>query len=72
MKRYIFVALLLLGSIANAQDTTSRFYVPIKNWGLQIVGGESFYPTYLADPLAIRFGVSSQSMKYSDGTTQIK
>ena len=63
---YIFIAVLLLGSLANAQDTTSRFYIPVKNWDLQIVGGESFYPTYLADPLAVRFGVSSQTMKYSD------
>lgn len=43
-----------------------RFVIPIKNWNLQLVGQQNYYPTYLADPLGIRFGVSSQNMRYSD------
>ncbi len=66
MKKYIILTLLLASNLINAQDTTSRFYIPIKNWDLQIVAKDNFYPTYLADPLGIRFGVSSQTMKYSD------
>ncbi len=66
MRIYIIITLLFASSLVSAQDTTSRFYFPVKNWDLQIVAKDNFYPTYLADPLAIRFGVSSQTMKYSD------
>lgn len=66
MKKIIIALVLLAGSLANAQEKTSPFHFPIKNWNLQVVGGENFFPTYLADPLGIRFGVSSQNMKYSD------
>lgn len=67
MKRIITIFLLAAFLPAvHAQDTTSRFHIPVKNWDLQIVSTRNYYPTYLADPLGIRFGVSSQSMKYSD------
>ena len=52
--------------MANAQDAENKFSVPVKNWNVQFIGLNNFYPTYLADPLGIRFEVSSQSIKYSD------
>lgn len=48
------------------EESNKRFFIPIKDWNLQIVATENYYPTYLADPLAVRFGVSSQTMLYSD------
>jgi len=66
VKKAFIILLLAQGIALSAQDSTSRFTIPIKNWDLQIVARENFYPTYLADPLGIRFGVSSQSMLYSD------
>ncbi|MFC2089196.1 hypothetical protein ACFLT1_00360 [Bacteroidota bacterium] len=63
--RYFCYLLFLTGTIA-AQENTSRFTIPIKSWDMQIIARQNFYPTYLADPLGIRFGVSSQTMKYSD------
>ena len=62
--KYSIVLLAIAFSI-QAQDS-SRFTIPIKNWNMQIVGLDVFYPTYLADPLAVRFEVSSQSVKYGE------
>lgn len=61
--------LLIIGVLtagAAAQDSTGRFVIPIKNWELKLVGLDNFYPTYLADPLEIRFEVSSQKILYGD------
>lgn len=66
MKKAIIILLLINGIVLSAQESQERFSIPIKSWNLQLVGLENFYPTYLADPLGIRFGVSSQSMIYSD------
>jgi hypothetical protein len=56
-----------ISSYAQEQaEKSERFVIPIKDWNLQLVGQQNYYPTYLADPLGIRFGVSSQSMRYSD------
>lgn len=66
MKKIIMIAILLSAGLVKAEDSESPFYVPVRNWDLQIIGGSNFFPTYLADPLAVRFGVSSQSIKYSD------
>ncbi len=66
MKKSILLFLVAVSCIANAQDARPRFSVPVKNWNLQIVAKENFYPTYLADPLGIRFGVSSQHITYGD------
>jgi hypothetical protein len=66
MRKLTLFFILLLSVSLHAQDTVSRFTIPIKNWNMQLVARENFYPTYLADPLAIRFGVSTQTMKYSD------
>jgi len=61
---YIFV--LSLAANTAAQDSTSRFVIPIKNWELKLVGLDNYYPTYLADPLGIRFEVSGQTILYGD------
>jgi hypothetical protein len=66
MKKIIIIGLIFSSMGIFAQVNITQFNIPIKNWNLQFVGQENFYPTYLADPLGIRFGVSSQSMKYSD------
>lgn len=54
-----------IGHIALAQDSTG-FDIPIKNWNMKVVGLNTFYPAYLADPLGARFEVSSQALSYSD------
>lgn len=62
----LFFALMCISVLINAQDTTCRFVIPIKNWEMKIVGLNTFYPTYLADPLGVRFEVSAQNILYSD------
>jgi len=67
MKRFLVFFIILQTLNVAAQDTIKKpFYIPVNNWELKLIARENFYPTYLADPLAIRFGVSSQSMIYSD------
>ncbi len=65
LKLILALAFLMTGAI-QAQDSTERFVIPIKNWELKIVGLDNFYPTYLADPLGIRFEAASQNILYSD------
>lgn len=48
------------------QDSSKLFEFHIKNWTMRVVDFDNFYPTYLADPLGIRFEVSSQSILFSD------
>lgn len=64
----ILVSLLLLIVIfpAHAQFRDSLFYFKVKNWNLQLISFQHLYPTYLADPLGVRFEVSSQNILYSD------
>lgn len=62
----LFSLCLLTAASMQAQDTLQPFRIPIKNWNMQIVSLDNFYPTYLADPLGVRFEVSSQKMLYSD------
>jgi hypothetical protein len=66
MKNLVISVLILCATALHGQVDNEKFTIPIKDWDLQIVAQENFYPTYLADPLGIRFGVSSQAMKYSD------
>lgn len=66
MKRALIILFIVVGFSVQAQDTVRKFTIPIKDWNLQLVSMDNFYPTYLADPLGIRFGVSSQTMIYSD------
>jgi hypothetical protein len=65
MKKTLIALFVILSSLTHAQDT-ARFSIPLRSWNLQLVGLNNYYPTYLADPLGIRFGVSSQTMLYSD------
>ncbi|HAY70765.1 MAG TPA: hypothetical protein DCX89_02630, partial [Saprospirales bacterium] len=61
---YIIIALFSLN--LQAQDAQGLFNIPIKNWNMQVIGLNHFYPIYLADPLDVRFEVSARDMKYSD------
>ena len=55
----------MFGQTIIAQDST-KFSIPINNWDMNIIGLNTFYPTYLADPLGTRFEVSAQSLSYGD------
>ena len=66
IKNTIIAVLLISATALHGQVDSEKFTIPLKNWDLQIVSSGNYYPTYLADPLGIRFGVSSQTMKYSD------
>jgi hypothetical protein len=66
IKNLLIAALVISATALYGQVENEKFTIPVKNWDLQIVARDNFYPTYLADPLEIRFGVSSQTMKYSD------
>ncbi len=67
MKKTIFILAALLISFSGiTQEENSKFSIPIKNWNLKFVGMDNFFPSYMADPLGVRFEVSSQTFKYSD------
>ena len=67
MKRsVVIICAFLLAAMVSAQDSTKRFVIPIRDWEMKIAGLDNFYPTYLADPLGIRFEVSSQRILYGD------
>jgi len=66
IKNTLIAALIICATALHGQVDNEKFTIPLKSWDLQLVAQENFYPTYLADPLEIRFGVSSQTMKYSD------
>jgi len=67
MKNIYIIFILVLSSIhIQAQDSISLFKIPLGNWNAQVIGLSQYYPTYLADPLEIRFEVSARDMKYSD------
>lgn len=67
MKKSILLCFMGLQAVfAFAQNENGIFTIPVKNWNLKLVDKHNFYPTYLADPLGIRFEVSSQNFIYSD------
>jgi hypothetical protein len=67
MRKIIFlIAALFVAFSGISQEENSKFSFPIKNWNVKVIGMENFYPSYLADPLGIRFEASSQSFIYSD------
>lgn len=67
MKKYIVLFLFSISVVlAQGQDSTSLFRIPIGTWNAQVIGLNHFYPAYLADPLDIRFEVSTRKMHYSD------
>lgn len=65
-KAIITLVIVFLAASAHAQDSTKRFVIPIKNWEMKIAGLDNFYPTYLADPLGVRFEVLSQNILFGD------
>ncbi len=62
----LFAILVLAISVRAQEDSTEGFVFPIRNWEMKVVGLDNFYPTYLADPLGIRFEVSAQTILYGD------
>lgn len=65
-KIYIILMALLPFITVQSQKISPKFSFPIGKWDLQLVSFDHFYPTYLADPLGVRFEVSIQNMLYSD------
>jgi hypothetical protein len=55
-----------IGQTALAQEDSSKYVFPIKNWNMKVVDFNNFYPTYLADPLGARTEVSAQGISYGD------
>lgn len=73
MKKVYLTALVLFVFLnGQAQEEKSKFSFPIGNWNAKIISLDNFYPTYLADPLGVRFEVSSQTFIYSDYEHQDK
>lgn len=73
MKKIYIVAIALFMFLnGQAQEKKSKFTIPIGNWNAKIIALDNFYPTYLADPLGVRFEVSSQNFIYSDYEHQDK
>jgi hypothetical protein len=68
MKRIsiLIIALAAFSGALAQEDSTESFVIPIRNWNMKLIGLDHFYPTYLADPLGIRFEVSSQKILYGD------
>ena len=66
MKKLIILSILCSFTYGIQAQEGNRFTIPLKNWNAQVIGLDNFYPTYLADPLGIRFEVSAQNIKYSD------
>jgi hypothetical protein len=68
MKRIhiLLIALATVFSVRGQDANRPKFSFPIGKWDFQLISFDHQYPTYLADPLAVRFEVSSQKMLYSD------
>ncbi|MFA6127908.1 MAG: hypothetical protein WC699_11425 [Bacteroidales bacterium] len=66
--KYIYILLIALLPLIPVQSQKARpkFSFSIGNWEAQLVSFDHLYPTYLADPLGVRFEVSIQNMLYSD------
>ena len=65
-KVLIIIAAVVLSAGTYAQQENEHFSIPIKNWNMKFVGLDNFFPSYMADPLGVRFEVSSQTFKYAD------
>jgi len=67
MKKILFYLIVLMTWIPSpGQESGSPFLIPLRSWNLQVISFSHFYPTYLADPLGIRFEASIQTITYSD------
>jgi hypothetical protein len=67
MKKIYIILMALLPMIpAQSQKPSPRFSFSLGKWDAQIVSFDHLYPTYLADPLGIRFEISFQNIIFSD------
>lgn len=68
MKQYIVIIItLLLAKTAVSAEPDSSYHLPLSDkWEFRWIGTENLYPTYHADPLAVRFEVSSQNILFAD------
>ncbi len=53
---------LILSQTVDAQEEGVFQSFFFGGWDLQLIGTDNFYPTYLADPLAVRFDISRQQI----------
>ena len=63
---YFLLLIMAMGQVSRAQDREGFASFYIGGWDLHIVSPKSYYPTYLADPHAIRFDLSSQKILFSN------
>jgi len=67
MKNFTIVFAALMISLSGlAQESKEKFSIPLGKWNAKVISMKNLYPTYLADPLGVRFEALSQSMIYSD------
>ncbi len=67
MKKITLIAIACLITLSGiSQESKEKFSIPIKNWNMKFISLDNLYPTYLADPLGVRFEVLSQNFIYSD------
>jgi len=66
MKKPLSILLILVVfNSMHAQERHDFLSFYFGGWDLQLVSIENFYPTYIADPLAVRFDLSSQNFIYN-------
>lgn len=61
-----FIGTLLITLSLQAQFNESKRTLSVGTWNAKLMSNEHLYPTYLADPLGIRFEAISQNFIYSD------
>lgn len=66
MRTLIISIIILFAAVSVKAEDTTKFSFSIGKWNMKVISQEHLFPTYLADPLAPRFEVSSQKMLYSD------
>lgn len=67
MRKILLILGILFISLSGfSQDSDSKFYIPVGTWKAKVIGLDNFYPSYLADPLGVRFEAISQNFIYSD------
>jgi hypothetical protein len=65
-KLYIILFAIASFTSVSGQKEAPRFSFSLGKWDMQLVSFDHLYPTYLADPLGVRFEVSIQNIKFSD------
>lgn len=69
MFKKIILLVLVAGSITHtsaAEIDSNRFNISLGSWNAKVIDRNNFYPTYLADPLGVRFEVNAQTVTYGD------